>query len=151
VIYHGEFHSHFTTHQGISFGVADGVGGWATSGVDPSLFSQALMYHSHRYAKVGWPGEPEVDATQDYEDREAVEGWELYPRDCLKLAYQATLRERAVVAGVPRTPYYLESTRTHSFAFCEGSSTACLINLNASSGLLRAAKYAPLTHCFLCQ
>lgn len=76
------------------------------------------MYHSHRYAKVGWPGEPEVDTTQDYEDREAVEGWELHPRECLKLAYQATLRERSVIAG---------------------SSTACLINLNASSGLLRAA------------
>lgn len=104
--------------SGISFGVADGVGGWALSGVDPSLFSQALMYHSHRYAEAGWAGEPEVDATQDYEDREAVEGWELHPRDCLKWAYQATLRERAVVAG---------------------SSTACLINLNASSGLLRAA------------
>ncbi|KAF8275027.1 phosphatase 2C-like domain-containing protein [Lactarius quietus] len=104
--------------SGISFGVADGVGGWASSGVDPSLFSQALMYHSHRYAKVGWPGEPEVDTTQDYEDREAIEGWELHPRECLKLAYQATLRERSVIAG---------------------SSTACLINLNASSGLLRAA------------
>jgi len=104
--------------SGVSFGVADGVGGWASSGVDPSLFSQALMYHSHRYAKVGWAGEPEVDTTQDYEDREAVEGWELYPRECLKLAHQATLRERVVVAG---------------------SSTACLINLNASSGLLRAA------------
>jgi len=76
------------------------------------------MYHSHRYAKVGWPGEPEVDITQDYEDREAVEGWELHPQECLKLAYQATLRERFVTAG---------------------SSTACLININASSGLLRAA------------
>ncbi|KAH9043247.1 phosphatase 2C-like domain-containing protein [Lactarius pseudohatsudake] len=105
-------------HSGISFGVADGVGGWASSGIDPSLFSQALMYHSHRYAKVGWAGEPEVDTTQDYEDREAVEGWELHPRECLKLAYQATLRERSVIAG---------------------SSTACLITLNASSGLLRAA------------
>ncbi|KAH9001281.1 phosphatase 2C-like domain-containing protein [Lactarius akahatsu] len=104
--------------RGISFGVADGVGGWASSGIDPSLFSQALMYHSHRYAKVGWAGEPEVDTTQDYEDREAVEGWELHPRECLKLAYQATLRERSVIAG---------------------SSTACLITLNASSGLLRAA------------
>ncbi len=61
------------------------------------------MYHSNRYAKAGWAGEPEVDATQDYEDREAVEGWELHPRDCLKWAYQATLRERAVVAGVSRT------------------------------------------------
>ncbi|KAI0306585.1 protein serine/threonine phosphatase 2C [Multifurca ochricompacta] len=108
----------FYVQEGISFGVADGVGGWASSGVDPSLFSQALMYHSHRYAKIGWPGEPEVDTTQDYEDREAVEGWELHPRECLKLAYQATLRERGVIAG---------------------SSTACLINLNASSGLLRAA------------
>ncbi|KAI0256686.1 phosphatase 2C-like domain-containing protein [Lactifluus subvellereus] len=104
--------------SGLSFGVADGVGGWASSGVDPSLFSQALMYHSHRYAKVGWPGEPEVDATKDYEDREVLEGWELHPRECLKLAYEATLRERAVIAG---------------------SSTACLITLNASSGLLRAA------------
>ena len=105
MIYVGEFHSHIITHQGISFGVADGVGGWASSGVDPSLFSQALMYHSHRYAKVGWAGEPEVDATQDYEDREAVEGWELHPRDCLKSAYQATLRERGVVAGAPPILY----------------------------------------------
>jgi hypothetical protein len=103
-------------YQGVSFGVADGVGGWATSGVDPSLFSQALMYHSHRYAKVGWVGEPEVDTTQDYEDREAVEGWELHPRECLKLAYQATLRERAVVAGQSRNPTKKTpsiSVRTH--------------------------------------
>jgi len=107
VIYCGELQSHTTTRQGMSFGVADGVGGWALSGVDPSLFSQALMYHAHRYAKAGWAGEPEVDATKDYKDREAVEGWELHPRDCLKWAYQATLRERAVKAGVLRTPYNL--------------------------------------------
>jgi hypothetical protein len=103
VIQHVKHHSHVITHQGVSFGVADGVGGWASSGVDPSLFSQALMYHSHRYAKAGWPGEPEIDTTQDYEDREAVEGWELHPKECLKLAYQATLRERFVVAGMSRT------------------------------------------------
>ena len=101
--YDAELHANAITHQGVSFGVADGVGGWASSGVDPSLFSQALMYHSHRYAKVGWPGEPEIDTTQDYEDREALEGWELHPVECLKLAYQATLRERFVVAGASRT------------------------------------------------
>ncbi|EED77102.1 predicted protein [Postia placenta Mad-698-R] len=33
--------------KGVSFGVADGVGGWIDSGVDPSLFSQALMYHQN--------------------------------------------------------------------------------------------------------
>lgn len=157
MIYRAELRTHVITHQGTSFGVADGVGGWASSGVDPSLFSQALMYHSHRYAKVGWPGEPEVDTTQDYEDQEALEGWELHPLECLKLAYQATLRERSVIAGVSRTPWRHESQHAFIYIPCPGSSTACLINLNASSGLLRAAKYGfpgsllplPMTTTFL--
>ncbi|OSD01538.1 protein serine/threonine phosphatase 2C [Trametes coccinea BRFM310] len=104
--------------SGISLGVADGVGGWVESGVDPSLFSQALMYHAHRYSKAAWPGEPEVDPTQEYEEREQVEGWELTPLECLESAYGGVLRERAVLAG---------------------SSTACVMTLNASNGILRAA------------
>jgi len=104
--------------SGTSLGIADGVGGWTESGVDPSLFSQALMYHAHRYSKTAWPGEPEIDPTQDYEEREVVEGWELTPVQCLELAHGGVLRERAVVAG---------------------SSTACIVNLNASNGHLRAA------------
>ena len=47
------------------------------------------MYHAHRYAKSGWPGEPEIDPTQEYEEREKVEGWELRPTECLELAYGA--------------------------------------------------------------
>ena len=85
--------------KGISLGVADGVGGWTESGVDPSLFSQALMYHAHRYSKAAWPGEPEVDPTQEYEEREQVEGWELTPLECLESAYGGVLRERNVLAG----------------------------------------------------
>ncbi|TFK54894.1 protein serine/threonine phosphatase 2C [Heliocybe sulcata] len=104
--------------KGVSVGVADGVGGWVDSGVDPSLFSQALMFHAHRYSKHGWAGEPEIDPMQEYEEREQVEGWEMTPKECLELSYDAVLRERAVSAG---------------------SSTACLLNLNASSGLLRSA------------
>lgn len=80
-------------------GVADGVGGWVDSGVDPSVFSQALMYHAHRYAKTSWPGEPEIDPTQPYEEREQVEGWELTPQECLELAHGGVLRERGVIAG----------------------------------------------------
>ena len=91
-----------TSHQGVSLGVADGVGGWTESGVDPSLFSQALMYHAHRYSKIAWPGEPEVDPTQEYEEREQVEGWELSPLECLESAYGGVLRERNVVAGTSR-------------------------------------------------
>ncbi|KAF9264688.1 protein serine/threonine phosphatase 2C [Marasmius fiardii PR-910] len=104
--------------SGVGFGVADGVGGWVTSGVDPSLFAQSLMYHAHRYCRNAWAGEPEVDPTLDYEEREQVEGWELTPYACLDLAYGGVLRERYVEAG---------------------SSTACLLTLNASSGLLRSA------------
>jgi len=114
--------------SGVSLGVADGVGGWIDSGVDPSLFSQSLMYHAHRYAKVGWPGEPEIDPTQEYEEREEVEGWELTPVECLELAHGGVLRERAVIAG---------------------SSTACIVNLNASSGQLRAANLGDSGFCII--
>lgn len=85
--------------QGVSFGVADGVGGWIDQGVDPSLFAQALMYHAHRYSKTAWAGEAETDPTQEYAEREAVDGWELTPVQCLQLAYDAVMRERGVLAG----------------------------------------------------
>jgi len=104
--------------SGVSFGVADGVGGWVESGVDPALFSQALMYHAHRYSRNAWAGEPEIDPTMDYEEREQIEGWEMTPYECLDLAYGGVLREKYVQAG---------------------SSTACIISLNASSGVLRSA------------
>ncbi|KAF6765195.1 phosphatase 2C-like domain-containing protein [Ephemerocybe angulata] len=79
--------------SGVSFGVADGVGGWVDS-------------------------EPEIDPTMDYEEREQIEGWEMTPYECLDLAYGGVLREKFVQAG---------------------SSTACIISLNASSGVLRSA------------
>lgn len=85
--------------KGVSFGVADGVGGWVDSGVDPSLFSQALMYHAHRYSHNSWAGEPEVDPTLEYEEREQIQGWEMTPLECLDLAYGGVLRERFVQAG----------------------------------------------------
>jgi protein phosphatase PTC7 len=121
----------------VSFGVADGVGGWVESGVDPSLFSQALMYHAHRYSKDSWAGEPEIDPTLDYEEREQIEGWELTPYDCMDLAYGSVLREKAVQAGEGVAPHSSSILITGPL---QGSSTACLLTLNASSGLLRAAK-----------
>jgi protein phosphatase PTC7 len=86
-------------NSGLSFGVADGVGGWVEHDIDPSLFSQALMYHAHRYSRNGWPGEPEIDPTLDYEEREQTEGWEMTPHECLDLAYGGVLREKFVQAG----------------------------------------------------
>lgn len=128
--------------QGVAFGIADGVGGWIDSGIDPSLFSQALMYHAHRYAKLSWAGEPEIDPTQGYEEREEVEGWELAPSECLELAYAGVLRERVVAAGE-----WVCNADNRLLIICvSGSSTACLLTLNASSGLLRAAKLVIPVH-----
>ncbi|KAJ7708682.1 phosphatase 2C-like domain-containing protein [Mycena rosella] len=104
--------------NGVCLGVADGVTGWLESGVDPALFSQALMYHAHRYSRSAWAGEPEVDPALDYAEREQVEGWELTPYECMDLAYGGVLREKRVEAG---------------------SSTCCLVTLNAATGLLRSA------------
>lgn len=68
------------------------------------------MYHADRYSRAAWAGEPEIDPTQEYEEREKVEGWELSPYDCLELAYHGVLRERLVEAGLfyqccPPYPY----------------------------------------------
>lgn len=123
--------------KGLSFGVADGVGGWVDVGVDPSVFSQALMYHAHRYSRNAWAGEPEIDPMQNYEEREEVEGWELTPEECLELAYGGVLRERSVEAGTSTSSLCL----CHQLTFFSGSSTACIININAASGVLRSAKY----------
>ncbi|CAL1704761.1 unnamed protein product [Somion occarium] len=114
--------------SGVSLGIADGVGGWVDAGVDPSLFSQALMYHAHRYAKVSWPGEPETDPNLDYEEREQVDGWELTPQECMELAHGQVLREHFVKAG---------------------SSTACIVNLNAANGILRSANLGDSGFCII--
>lgn len=123
--------------EGVSFGVADGVGGWVESGVDPSLFSQALMYHAHRYSRNAWAGEPEIDPTLDYEEREQIEGWEMTPYECLDLAYHGVLREKMVQAGM----FLANCVISVSLTCHSGSSTACIISLNAANGLLRSAKY----------
>ena len=57
------------------------------------------MYHAHRYSRNAWAGEPEVDPTMDYEEREQIEGWEMTPYECLDLAYGGVLREKYVDAG----------------------------------------------------
>lgn len=43
-----------------SFGVADGVGGWADNGVDPGAFARALLRHAHEGIRRG-PNDSEAD------------------------------------------------------------------------------------------
>ena len=122
----------------MSFGVADGVGNWSNLGVDPSLFSQAIMYHAHQHLRSAWPGEPEIDPTLDNEE---IEGREMTPYECLDLAYADVLREKDVQAGEHLAPSHRErSFPSRSCMLLPGSSTACIITLDASSGVLRCAK-----------
>jgi protein phosphatase PTC7 len=65
------------------------------SGVDPAVFSQALMFFASRAAQGAWAGEPESDPTID----SMVDGVELTPRDCLTTAYRGVIREKDVFAG----------------------------------------------------
>lgn len=70
-----------------SFGLADGVGGWSESRVNPALFAQTLMYHAQQEAQ-------RLDGqTKDW-SKEGV-----YPHDILKCAYEDTLKEEDVKAG----------------------------------------------------
>lgn len=61
--------------------VADGVGGWADSGVDPSIFSQALMY-------FGWAA---ASATKEKKF--------LTPLEIMQSAYKNLMMAPEVTAG----------------------------------------------------
>ena len=64
----------------MSLGIADGVGGWEESGVDPSHFSQAFMYYCREAVRKG----------------EVKEG---SPREVMQKGYEGVTKEKGVLAG----------------------------------------------------
>lgn len=68
-----------------------GVGGWSESGVDPGVFSQALMYYAQRSTD-----DLRAEALKSA-DEEA--GCPIYPHDILRTAYDAVMQDKEVVAG----------------------------------------------------
>jgi len=56
---------YFACHLTGSFGVADGVGGWAESGVDPGLFARRLMCLAHERIKAS-PLDAEADLQEAF-------------------------------------------------------------------------------------
>ncbi|GAA5956516.1 hypothetical protein JCM21900_000598 [Sporobolomyces salmonicolor] len=91
---------------GVVMGVADGVGGWEDSGVDPSHFAQALMWFARERVRTG----------RALNAAGGPSGQEL--KELLEGAYEDVLAEEGIVAG---------------------SSTACLVALDAETGKLHAA------------
>ncbi|KAF8212241.1 phosphatase 2C-like domain-containing protein [Mycena galopus ATCC 62051] len=113
-------------NSGISLGLGDGVGGWIDQGIDCSLFSQGLMYYAHRHFENGWAGEPEIDPI--IASDATPEGVEMTPSKALQLAHRDVLADASIKAG---------------------SSTACLLTLNASSGVLRSANLGDSGFCIV--
>lgn len=71
--------------------IDSGVGGWSESGVDPGVFSQALMYYAQKTTD-----DLRKEATKS-ENQET--GSPLYPHDLLRAAYDAVMHDKEVVAG----------------------------------------------------
>ncbi|GAA5859103.1 hypothetical protein JCM1840_003753 [Sporobolomyces johnsonii] len=92
--------------RGVVMGVADGVGGWEDSGVDPSHFAQALMWFARERVRTGRA----LTATGEPSGRGL--------KELLEGAFEDVLAEKGIVAG---------------------SSTACLVALDAETGKLHAA------------
>lgn len=67
----------------VAIGVADGVGGWTENGIDPSLFSQALMFYASRSA-AHTSADPQTGCAPDR---------------ILSEAFEHVLKEPLVVAG----------------------------------------------------
>ena len=65
----------------VAFGVADGVGGWAESGIDPADFSHGLC----EYMRI-------AAAT-------TVAGTKVRPRELMQTAYDATIVDDTIYAG----------------------------------------------------
>jgi protein phosphatase PTC7 len=68
----------------VAFGVADGVGGWAESGVDPSVYSQALCG---------------LMAGTSYIHEGVESGNTFKPRELLQTAYDAVMQNPRIEAG----------------------------------------------------
>lgn len=106
-----------------------------TSGVDPSLFSQALMYYASKHAVASWVGEPDFDPIEET-SAAGRNDKTLSPSEIMSLAYKDVLNEPSVECGE-------NFLARHAFLYSvpsAGSSTACIVNVDAQSGKLSAAK-----------
>ncbi|KAG0336998.1 Protein phosphatase PTC7 [Podila horticola] len=100
---------HVSTPSRVALGVADGVGGWSEFGVDPALFSWALMEHAEKIARL-------TDNIADI--RDDPENRVLDAQTILDGAYHKLVESGKVEAG---------------------SSTACILSLCKITGTLRAS------------
>ncbi|KAF9363249.1 Protein phosphatase PTC7 [Mortierella sp. NVP85] len=104
---------HVSTPSRVALGVADGVGGWSEVGVDPALFSWALMDNAEAVARL-----TDVDHTDSKASGGRSSKIPLDAQSILDGAYTELVQSGKVEAG---------------------SSTACILSLCKVTGTLRAS------------
>ncbi|KAG0365818.1 Protein phosphatase PTC7 [Mortierella sp. AD032] len=109
---------HVSTPSRVALGVADGVGGWSEVGVDPALFSWALMDNAEAVARLTDVDQSGVDAKESQAGRSAASKIPLDAQTILDGAYSELVQSGKVEAG---------------------SSTACILSLCKVTGTLRAS------------
>ncbi|KAF9934200.1 Protein phosphatase PTC7 [Linnemannia zychae] len=106
---------HVSTPSRVALGVADGVGGWSEVGVDPALFSWALMDNAEAVARLTDVDQAGVDAKDTSQSTKKIP---LDAQTILDGAYSELVQSGKVEAG---------------------SSTACILSLCKVTGTLRAS------------
>lgn len=84
-----------------TFGVADGVGGWIDSGIDPADFSHGLCEYMACAARIGGvvsAPENESPSASD-SDSSARAPAALHPKDLLQIGYDAVIGDNSIVGG----------------------------------------------------
>ncbi|KAF2750673.1 protein serine/threonine phosphatase 2C [Sporormia fimetaria CBS 119925] len=78
------FYSQVGNTETTTFGVADGVGGWVESGIDPADFSHGLCEYMTCAARL-WP--------------QGASSKTLHPKDLMQIGYDEVIRDRSIVGG----------------------------------------------------
>jgi len=78
------FYSQVGTTKVTAFGVADGVGGWAESGIDSGDFSHGLCEYMACAARM-WPLKPNATS--------------LHPKDLLQVGYDGVIDDKSIIGG----------------------------------------------------
>lgn len=112
----------------ICLGVADGVGGWRNYGIDPSLFSSALMENCKNLIEQGLLNDPS-------------------PIEIMKEGYHEIFENKEPLFGMVKQLVknfqndfeFLIIINFHDVSYLSGSTTACIAVLDKKNSLLHSA------------
>lgn len=134
----------------VVLGVADGVGGWVESGVDPSLFSQALMYHATRKAANHYacPDRVEDLATEGVSSTSSSAPSSPSSSSSSNSSSSSTSNSSTDATSISDSSHPGSPISLLQYAYDKvleeklveaGSATACIVTLDSTKGVLRSA------------